>query len=99
LPTYELKFGKEALRDWRALDSSVRKQFERKLAKVVENPHILSAKMHGFENSYRLKLRKVGYRLGYKVFDREVVVLVIAVGRRDKDKVYKDFALNYQEEI
>lgn len=97
MKTYELKFGRRALRDWQSLDSSIRKQFQKKLAKVIENPHIPAAKLRGYENSYRLKLRKAGYRLGYRVFDQEVVVLVIAVGRRDKDGIYKDFDLQYNE--
>ena len=29
------------------------------------------------------------YRLVYEVIDREVVVLVIAIGKRDKDEVYR----------
>lgn len=54
-------------------------------------------RLHGYQNAYRIKLRKAGMRLGYKVFDKELVVLVIAVGPRDKNEVYEDFAENYQK--
>ena len=97
MTTYELKFGKQALRNWERLDAAIRRQFQKKLQKVLENPQIPSARLHGYSNSYRIKLRKAGYRLGYKVFDDQVIVLVIAVGRRDKGEVYEDFALNYNE--
>jgi mRNA interferase RelE/StbE len=53
--------------------------------------------MRGYRDAYRLKLRKAGYRLGYRVLDQQVVVVVIAVGRRDKDDVYDDFNLYYHE--
>jgi mRNA interferase RelE/StbE len=97
LKTYKLKFGRKALKAWNDLDTGLRRQFEKKLSKVVQNPHIPSARLHGYENSYRIKLRRAGYRLGYRVFDAEIVVLVVAVGRRDKDEVYEDFHINYNE--
>ncbi len=40
------------------------------------------------QNTYKIKLRDVGYRLVYKVIDRRLVVLVIAIGRRDHDETY-----------
>jgi mRNA interferase RelE/StbE len=97
LTIYKLEFGKRAQKQWDKLDNNVRLQFKKKLAQIVENPHIPSARLHGFPNSYRIKLRKAGYRLGYKVIDDRLIVLVVAVGRRDKDEIYEDFALNYNE--
>ncbi len=35
------------------------------------------------------KLRSAGYRLVYEVDDQEVIVFVIAVGKRENDSVYK----------
>ena len=48
-----------------------------------------SSQLSGFENHYKIKLRASGYRLVYEVIDEEIYVLVIAVGKRDKDTVYK----------
>jgi mRNA interferase RelE/StbE len=95
LTIYDLKFGDQARREWNRLDSSIQRQFKKKLDQILINPHIPSARLHGYKNSYRIKLRKAGYRLGYRVIDEEITVLVIAVGRRDKDEVYDDFALRY----
>lgn len=86
--SYELDFLDEALKEWRKLDSNTRNQFSRKLAERCENPHVPSAKLHGAKNIYKIKLRSVGYRLVYEVLEREIVVLVIAVGRRDKADFY-----------
>lgn len=85
MTTYRLEFGKRAQRQWQKLNPDIRNQFKKKLGRVVENPHIPSA-LHGFPNSYRIKLRSVGYRLGYRVIDDRLIVLVIAVGRRDKTR-------------
>ena len=43
----------------------------------------------GFENHYKIKLKASGYRLVYEVVDNELFVLVIAVGKRDKNTVCK----------
>jgi mRNA interferase RelE/StbE len=99
LTIYRLAFGKRAQKQWDKLDHGIQQQFKKKLSRILENPHIPSAQLHGFRNSYRIKLRKAGYRLGYKVIDDRLLVLVVAVGRRDKDEVYADFALNYREGI
>ena len=97
MTTYKLEFGKRAQKQWDKLDHDIKQQFKKKLARILENPHIPSARLHGFQNSYRIKLRKVGYRLGYKVIDDRLIVLVVAIGRRDKSEKYENFALNYDE--
>jgi mRNA interferase RelE/StbE len=38
---------------------------------------------------YKIKLRKVGYRLVYRVFDDRIVVQVIAIGKRERDEAYE----------
>jgi mRNA interferase RelE/StbE len=46
--------------------------------------------LSGYPNRYKIKLRCIGYRLVYEVVDDEVVVIVIAVGRRENNAVYDD---------
>ena len=88
MKTYELDFVEPALKEWRKLDESVRAQFRKKLAERVQNPHIPSARLSGLPNCYKIKLRRVGYRLIYQVEDDQLVVVVIAVGRRDRNEAY-----------
>jgi len=38
---------------------------------------------------YRIKLLRIGYRLVYRVEDDVVFVTIVAVGKRDKFKVYE----------
>ena len=87
--TYELEFNVDALKEWHKLDGSIRAQFKKQLAKRLQAPHVPSAKLHGdLQNTYKIKLRDAGYRLVYEVIDQRLLIVVIAVGRRDHDEVY-----------
>jgi len=86
---YELAFLDEALKEWRKLDPATRDQFKAKLTERLQNPKIPSARLHGAKERYKIKLRNAGYRLVYEVRDREVLVLVVAVGKRERNEVYK----------
>ena len=87
--TYELEFKKSALKEWKKLGATIQTQFKKKLAEILDNPHITSAKLSGSNELYKIKLRQAGYRLVYEVNDEIVTVTVISVGKRDKGKVYK----------
>lgn len=87
---YQLEFLESALAEWTSLDGSVRQILKKLLEKRLENPRMPGAELHGsLGDCYKIKLRKQGYRLVYQVRDDALVVLVIAVDRRDKDKVYQ----------
>ena len=87
--TYKLDFLVEALKEWKALDASTKVQFKKKLKERLANPRVPSARMSGTTNRYKIKLRAIGYRLVYEVIDDEVVVIVVAVGKQERNKVYK----------
>lgn len=86
--TYELRFKEDALKEWNKLNNTTKRQFKNKLKKRIEHPHIQADKLSGMSGCYKIKLRSVGYRLVYEVRDKELVIVVIAVGKRDKSKVY-----------
>jgi mRNA interferase RelE/StbE len=86
--SYELEFLESALKEWKKLDANTREQFRKKLKERCEVPRIQSAKLHGSKDRYKIKLRSVGYRLVYAVEDDRLVVLVIAVGRRERSEIY-----------
>lgn len=87
--SFELGFLEEALKEWGKLDSSTREQFKAKLAERLANPHVPSAQLSGHKNRYKIKLRSAGYRLVYEVRDSELVVIVVAIGKRERNAVYK----------
>jgi mRNA interferase RelE/StbE len=79
----------DALKEWRKLDGSIQAQFKKQLTKRLLEPHVPSARLHGdLQNTYKIKLRDAGYRLVYEVIEHRLVIVVIAVGRRDHDEVY-----------
>ncbi|MFN4009970.1 MAG: type II toxin-antitoxin system RelE family toxin [Pannonibacter sp.] len=87
--TYELAFLDEALKEWRKLDNTIRDQFKAWLADRLLNPKVPSARLHGASDRYKIKLRSAGYRLVYVVRDSQLLVLVVAVGKRERNEVYK----------
>lgn len=86
--SYEVEFLESALKEWKRLDANTREQFRKKLKERCENPRVPSAKLHGAKDRYKIKLKSAGYRLVYEVEDARVVVLVVAIGRRDRMEVY-----------
>ena len=86
---FELGFLEEALKEWRKLDGHTREQFKTKLAERLLAPRVPSAKLSGHPDRYKIKLRAVGYLLVYEVKDNKLIVVVIAVGKRERNAVYK----------
>ena len=87
--TFRLVFKQDAQKEWRKLDSTIREQFKKKLKQRLISPRVESARLNGMNNCYKIKLRSAGYRLVYEVRDQEVVVSVVAVGKRERNEVYK----------
>ncbi|MFA3780984.1 type II toxin-antitoxin system RelE/ParE family toxin [Yersinia sp. 1652 StPb PI] len=88
--TYKLGFFKSALKEWRKLAPPIREQFKKKLIKRLEHPHVPTARLSGANaNRYKIKLRNLGYRLVYQIEEDEVIILVVAVGKRENDAVYQ----------
>lgn len=87
--TYKLLFKSDAEKEWKKLDTTIQTQFKKKLRERLDNPHVPTAKLSGMPNCYKIKLRSAGYRLVYEVRDAEIVVSVVAVGKRERNAVYK----------
>ncbi|WP_373500994.1 type II toxin-antitoxin system RelE/ParE family toxin [Desulfococcus sp.] len=85
--SYDLKFLPSALKEWHKLATEIKAQFKTHLVRRLENPHIETARIRGYRNHYKIKLRSVGYRLVYEADDKEITIFVICVGRRDS--IYK----------
>ena len=86
--SFELGFLDAALKEWKKLDGATREQFKAKLAERLLMPRVPSAQLSGHKDRYKIKLRSVGYRLVYEVRVSEVVVVVVAVGKRERNAVY-----------
>lgn len=94
---FELACVTDALKEWERLDRPIREQFKTKLAERLESPRVPSAKPSGHKDRHKVRPRSAGYRLVYEVHDKQVVVVVVAVGRRDRNAVYRAAAARVVE--
>ena len=86
---YELEFKESALKEWQGLDNSIKELFTKRLAERIVTPRVESARLTGLSDCYKIKPRDAGYRLVYQVFDDVLLVMVIAVGKRQNNWVYR----------
>jgi len=86
--SYKIKFLPSALKEWKKLAPPIQAQFKKKLKERSTNPRNKASQLRGFKDVYKIKLRSAGYRLVYEVNDADIVVYVIAVGKRDRGLVY-----------
>ena len=87
---YRLKFVPAALKEWDTLDGSVKEVLRKALKKRLEQPHLPGSELHGdLQGCYKIKLRQQGYRLVYNVENDVLVVLVLAVDKREDMAAYR----------
>lgn len=87
---YRLRFIPSAWAEWQALDNSVREPLRKILKKRLDNPHVPGGALHGdLKGHYKIKLRAAGIRLVYGVDDDALVVMVMAVDKREDGMAYR----------
>jgi mRNA interferase RelE/StbE len=87
--SYRLQFLPQAKEEWDKLDGSIRTQFAKVLLRRLAVPRVPAAALTSMPDCYKIKLRSTGFRLVYRVQDEVLVLLTIAVGKRDKSAVYE----------
>jgi mRNA interferase RelE/StbE len=85
--SYKLVFKELAWKEWQKLDATLKTQFKKKLKERLIQPCVESARLKGMDDCYKIKLRGAGYRLVYQVRNQELLVSVIAIGKRDNNQV------------
>ena len=85
---YRLQFLPQAKQEWDNLDGSIKTKFAKVLLRRLDEPRVTSAALTAMPDCYKIKLRSTGFRLVYRVQDNALVLLTIAVGKRDKSAVY-----------
>jgi mRNA interferase RelE/StbE len=87
---YRLKFLPAALDEWNSLDGSIKAVFKKLLRKRLDQPRLPGAELHReLRDCYKIKLLQQGYRLVYQVEDEVLVVLVLAVAKREGLAAYR----------
>ncbi|TVS05770.1 MAG: type II toxin-antitoxin system RelE/ParE family toxin [Cyanobium sp. PLM2.Bin73] len=87
---FELAFHPEALSEWENLTKGIREQFKNTLVERLIAPRIPARKLRGSTNCDKIQLLAAGFRLVYEVRDRQVLVLVVAVGKREHNALYRE---------
>jgi mRNA interferase RelE/StbE len=85
---YSLEFLPSARKEWDKFGATIRQQSVKKLRERLERPCIPSAALSGMPDHYEIKLRQLGYRLVYRADDDTVIVLGVAVGKRERGDVF-----------
>lgn len=87
---YKLKFDPDALKEWKAIDGSIKAELKKALNKRLVEPVVESARLHGeLSHCFKIKSKGSGYRLIYTVNKNAITVIVLSVGKRDKIAAYK----------
>ena len=87
-------FNRDVEKEYRSLDGSVRRLVDIGLAKLRVRADELGKPLHGeLAGCKELKYREAGIRVVYRIVGEEVeIVEVVAIGARDKDKVFSSAA-------
>lgn len=105
---WQIEYIKEAQKDLRKLDPSVRKLILKAIDKTAERPlpppdgigkplgNHTSSKLNGY---YKIKLRKLGYRVVYDLVREGNRMKIIIISVRDDEAVYKEAERRIQEMI
>lgn len=95
---YRLLLVPSALKEWQALDGSVKEPMRKLLRKRLDNPHVPGGALHGdLAAYYKIKLNKQGFRLVYGVEDDALIVMVMAVDKREDGIVYRSVVARISE--
>ena len=97
---YRLQFVPSAWAEWQKLDGSVKEPLRKLLKKRLDNPYVPGAALHGaLVGHYKIKLNKQGYRLVYGVQDDVLIVMVMAVDKREDSVVYQSAMARVSEKM
>jgi mRNA interferase RelE/StbE len=91
---YKIEFLPDAEKDFDALDGSIRKEVTKKIDALADNPFLGKplGKKYGVDLTgfYKLYVSKKKYRIVYRLIGKHIEVIeIVAIGKRDKEEVYK----------
>ena len=87
---YKIIYDKKVNSDLKKIDQSIKKQIFNKIEKISINPEVwenLTWNLVWFKKVY-VNNKKI--RIVYKIIDDKIEILIIAIWKRENEKVYKD---------
>ena len=93
---FEVEFLPEAAREFNALDGSLRKVAAKQIEKLTERPDLgepLGKRMGIDLTGYRkIYFGKKAYRIVYEIQRQKLVILIIGIGKREREEIYREVA-------
>ena len=89
-PVFTVKFRPRAAKAFDRLDFALKQQLTRKLDQRCLHPEVAADRVREIPNGYKVKLRSSGVRAIYLVRNSELVILIVAIGRREREESYRE---------
>ncbi|MFP4364230.1 MAG: type II toxin-antitoxin system RelE family toxin [Spirochaetia bacterium] len=92
---YKIEFIREAYKDYKCLDGSIKKLVNKKLEELSEKPHLgqqlgnkFNLDLTGF---YKIYIAKKSYRIVYRLISptQIEIIEIWGIGKREREAVYK----------
>ena len=91
---YKIEFLPDAAREFDALDGALKKLAAKQLDKIAERPELgetlgkrMGIDLTGYRKTY---FGKKGYRIVYEIQRQRLVVLIIGIGKREREEIYRE---------
>jgi len=94
--SYPVEFIREAAKDYKELDGSVRNQVDRKLEELSCNPFLGERLGHRFNidltGFFKIYVNNKTHRIVYKLItpDKIEIIEIWGIGKRDKEEIYRE---------
>ena len=93
---YRVEFLPDAAREFEAIDGSLRKLAAKQIDKLVERPELgealgnrMGIDLTGYRKTY---FGKKCFRIIYEIQHQRLVVLIIGIGKREREEIYREIA-------
>ena len=93
---YKIEFLPEAAREFEALDGSLKRLAAKQIDKLAQRPELgeplgkrFGIDLTGYRRTY---FGKKAYRIVYEIQARRLLVLIIGIGRREREEIYREVA-------
>ena len=87
---YSILLHPRAKKIFDRLGTTDQRQLATKLKQRSTNPRVQADAVREIPDGYKIKLRASGIRLIYQVRDRQLVILVLAIGKRERQEAYRE---------
>jgi len=86
---YKVIFIEDVYKDLQKLDKSLQIEILKVIKKLEENPYLGKPLKGNLKNFYKIYVFRKKYRIVYTLEENNLIILIVGIGKRDKEKIYK----------